>query len=151
MSETEGGFTVVKNNKRTNLQKLELTIKNLQKKVNSPKVDLIQNDYFYKVRIELSGVKQETVKIEIKEEQIVLISGIRSTEFDKEDKVVYSETRYGNFMRRVKLPDLVNESTTHYFSDGVLYITFTKKESEHSAKNEETSQTNENKSWADIV
>ena len=73
MSETEGGFTVVKNNKRTNLQKLELTIKNLQKKVNSPKVDLIQNDYFYKVRIELSGVKQETVKIEIKEEQIVLI------------------------------------------------------------------------------
>ena len=32
MSEMEGGFTVVKNNKRTNLQKLELTIKNLQKK-----------------------------------------------------------------------------------------------------------------------
>ena len=148
MSETEGGFTVVKNNKRTNLQKLELTIKNLQKKVNSPKVDLIQNDYFYKVRIELSGVKQETVKIEIKEEQIVLISGIRSTEFDKEDKVVYSETRYGNFMRRVKLPDLVNESFTHFYTDGVLYLTFKKKYDNNITFNESV---NKSENWADII
>jgi HSP20 family protein len=119
MNETE--FTTVKN-----VKKME---NNIQRKIYSPKVDLISTEKFFNVRVELPGVEKSTIKIQVKEQQIVLISGIRSSEFNdtNNSKVIYSETRYGNFIRRVKLPELIK----HYFNDyklinGVLYIEFEK-------------------------
>ena len=140
-------FTVVKNkrtitNKKTftnekrhdsNYQRLENDVKNLQRKIYSPKVDLISCSDLFKVRIEIPGVPIDTIKVELKEQQIVLISGIRTSLVslhEETDKAIYSETKYGNFIRRVKLPELVE---SFYFNknkcdlvDGVLYLQFQK-------------------------
>ena len=158
----------------SNLSKKELLLKCKQKNIKNysskNKNDLIKlledieldNDYTNNIDIDnniinlLENIKLKdnneiilnSINQEIKEEQIVLISGIRSTEFDKEDKVVYSETRYGNFMRRVKLPDLVNESFTHFYTDGVLYLTFKKKYDNNITFNESV---NKSENWADII
>jgi len=121
-------FTPKKNN---NNSKLEQTLKNLQKKIHSPKVDLIERDNFYLVRIELPGIKLDSLNIEIKESQFVLISGNKSTNNIYEtDRVVYKESKYDKFMRRVKLPGKVKpldfNTNNLDFVNGVLNLTFEK-------------------------
>ena len=139
MSKIDQEFTVVKSkrtvtNKKTftNEKRYENDVKNLQRKIYSPKVDLVSCSDSFKVRIELPGVPIDTIKVELKEQQIVLISGVRISLHEEEtDKVIYSETKYGNFIRRVKLPELVER---FYFNqnkcdlvNGVLYLQFQKK------------------------
>lgn len=130
------GFTVVKNKRNVNKKHFvyenqnENDIKNLQKKIYSPKVDLISCLDYFKIRIELPGVQENTVNIELKEQQIVLISGTRTSLIslnEETDKVIYSEAKYGNFTRRVKLPELVEPPTDYNIVDGVLYVQFKKK------------------------
>ena len=129
MSEKE--FTTVKN--KSNYKKMENDLQNLQRKIYSPKVDLISLDNLFKVRIELPGVERDTIKIQIKEQQIVLISGIRNSEFNEgleNSKVIYSETRYGKFMRRIKLPEVIKpfyfNANDCNLTNGVLYLHFEK-------------------------
>jgi HSP20 family molecular chaperone IbpA len=122
-------FTPKKN--YNNNSKLEQTLKNLQKKIHSPKVDLIERDNFYLVRIELPGIKLDSLNIEIKESQFVLISGNKSTNNIYEtDRVVYKESKYDKFMRRVKLPGKVKpldfNTNNLDFVNGVLNLTFEK-------------------------
>jgi HSP20 family molecular chaperone IbpA len=135
MSNLEEEFTVVKNKRNvTNKKTFTNEISNLQRKIYSPKVDLISCSNLFKVRIELPGVLSDTIRVELKEQQIVLISGVRTSliSLDQEtDKVIYSETKYGNFIRRVKLPELVEpfyfNKNEHVLVDGVLYLEFQKK------------------------
>lgn len=155
MSEKE--FTIVKN--KSNYKKMEFDLQNLQRKIYSPKVDLISSDNFFKVRIELPGVERGTIKIQIKEQQIVLISGIRTSliNLDKEtDKVIYSETKYGNFIRRVKLPELIKpfyfNTNDCELTNGVLYLQFEKQAEKQPEKQPEKQfeiQINKNIDWAD--
>ena len=56
------------------IHKLEQDLKHLQKRINSPKVDLVQINNIYRIRIELPGVERESIKIQIKENQIILIT-----------------------------------------------------------------------------
>ncbi len=160
MSETE--FTTVRN--KNNYKKMENDLQNLQRKIYSPKVDLISLDNYFKVRIELPGVEKSTIKIQIKEQQIILISGIRNSEFNdlENSKVIYSETRYGNFIRRVKLPEVIKP---FYFNandcnlkNGVLYLQFEKqaekqaeKQFEKQAEKQAEKQPEKKLNWADEI
>lgn len=114
-----------------NVSRLEQSLKNLQKKIHSPKVDLVERDNFYLVRIELPGIKLDTINIEIKESQILLISGSKHVNNIYEtDRIVYKESKYDKFMRRVKLPGKVK--VTNFDKDkldlvnGVLNLSFEK-------------------------
>ncbi len=150
---SESKFTIVKK-KHNNYEKLENDVKNLQRQIYSPKVDLISSDDSFKVRIELPGVQKDTIKVQLKEQQIVLISGVRNSllmsDLSETDKIIYSETKYGNFIRRVKLPEIVEQ---FYFNinnlelvDGVLYLQFKKK------GNAIVNQyLDENVNWSDMV
>lgn len=150
---SESKFTIVKK-KHNNYEKLENDVKNLQRQIYSPKVDLISSDDSFKVRIELPGVQKDTIKVQLKEQQIVLISGVRNSllmsDLSETDKIIYSETKYGNFIRRVKLPEIVEQ---FYFNinnlelvDGVLYLQFKKK-----GKAIVNQYLDENVNWSDLV
>jgi HSP20 family molecular chaperone IbpA len=150
---SESKFTIVKK-KHNNYEKLENDVKNLQRQIYSPKVDLISSDDSFKVRIELPGVQKDTIKVQLKEQQIVLISGVRNSllmsDLSETDKIIYSETKYGNFIRRVKLPEIVEQ---FYFNinnlelvDGVLYLQFKKK-----GKGMVNQYLDENVNWSDMV
>lgn len=115
----------------SNISRLEQSLKNLQKKIHSPKVDLVERDNFYLVRIELPGIKLDTINIEIKESQILLISGSKYVnDIYETDRIVYKESKYDKFMRRVKLPGKVKvisfDKDKLDLVNGVLNLSFEK-------------------------
>ena len=120
---------VVYKNKNNN-QNRDIEFKNLQRRIHSPKVDLVERDQFYLVRIELPGVTPESTKLQIKDQQILFISGSKKLEDSYEtDRVIYRESKYNDFVRRIKLPGPIkffNLNQKLNFSNGVLYLKFEK-------------------------
>jgi HSP20 family protein len=125
--------------------KLEQEIKNLKKRIYSPKVNLIERDNSYLIKIELPGIIKESIDIKIKENQIIIISGnkIKDELYDT-DRIIYRESKYDDFSRRIKLPSAVkpeNFKTDNLnFQNGVLYLSFQKSS---------VNNIQEHKSWAD--
>jgi HSP20 family molecular chaperone IbpA len=121
--------------KRENSDKPRLTFKellfelnNLKKHQHSPKVDLHERDNNYVIRMELPGLSDEDVNVQLRDSQFLLISGNKQNlTYQSNDNVIYSECHYGNFMRRVKVPASVNKnSIKKHMSNGVLVLTVEK-------------------------
>jgi len=125
-------FTRVQHKKKTvsSNSKYDQDIRNLQRRIHSPKVDLIEREYYYLVRIELPGVDKKTIKINIKDSQIIFISGTKTiSDIIETDKIIYKESKFDDFTRRVKLPgQILRFNNVLDFSNGVLNLTFDKKE-----------------------
>jgi len=125
-------FTRVQHKKKTvsSNSRYEQDIRNLQRRMYSPKVDLIEREYYYLVRIELPGVDKKTIKINIKDSQIIFISGTKTiSDIIETDKIIYKESKFDDFTRRVKLPgQILRFNNVLDFSNGVLNLTFDKKE-----------------------
>lgn len=99
----------------------------LKMRMHSPKVDLSEKNNTYVVRMELAGFTLEQLQISIKDNQFVLVSGYKNQCEDSEMKVVYMETKYGDFTRRVKLPSFVDgKNFDAKMENGVLTLEFTK-------------------------
>jgi len=157
MSSNEFQKVTYKNSK---VFKLEQEIKNLKKRIYSPKVDLIERNNFYLIKIELPGVIKDSIKIQIKEHQIVLISGRKTQDNILEsDNIIYRESKYDDFMRRIKLPSTIKYKPLNQgnldFDNGILYLTFEKSITKHEpppqqeeTQQEETQQESQN--WADM-
>jgi HSP20 family protein len=123
-------FKVVeyKKNKKINYEE---DFKNLQKRLHSPKVDLFERDSSYFVKIELPGLDRNSLKITFKDDQILFVSGSKSQEpklILDTDKIIYRETKYNDFNRRIKLPGLVEkENYTLDLNQGVLILDIQKR------------------------
>lgn len=157
-----------RNTKNKNYENENKEIKNLQRRIYSPKVDLIERESCYFIRIELPGVEKSSIKINVKDDQIVFISGKKQSDgILNTDKIIYKESKYNDFTRRVKLPSVIlydnsndNSNDTSNdnldFKDGILKLFFTKKEK----VNESLQYNNDNLtefeeldkgvSWADV-
>jgi HSP20 family molecular chaperone IbpA len=116
------------NNKQVVRLEQEVTL--LKKRMNNPKVDLVEKDNKYYVRMETSG-DIENINIELNEAQVLVVSFNKPyPEKDENEKVIYRECRYGKFMRRVKLPSKVMMISKDdlVYNNGVLNLEFIKKE-----------------------
>ena len=126
-------------------------LKNLERRIHNPKVDLVERNSNYLVRIELPGVTPESIKIQIKDHQIVLVSGSKLQEpINETDRVIYRECKYNNFIRRIKLPEPIkffNINEKLHLTNGVLYLTF---ERELSSKTLNEINLNENVNWSEL-
>lgn len=128
---------------------LEFQLSLLQKRMHSPKVDLVENEEFFTVRMELPGVNVNTIKVDLKEHQVLLVSGVKQ-ETMYEGKAKYKECKYGNFMRRVKMSSPVNYNNTFTFEDGVFTLKLTKKVSLPDVSSLTLETIPESLNWADI-
>ena len=145
-----------KNNNTT--ARYEQEIKNLQKRIYSPKVDLIERDTYYFVKIELPAVDKDTLKVSIRDDQFVLISGSKyQDDILDTDHVIYRESKFKDFNRRVKLPSIVEPfDNVLDLENGVLKLRFYKKSSSDQSVDTITQTldtlkfSNENISWADV-
>jgi HSP20 family protein len=81
----------------------------LQKRMNSPKVDLMEAEETFVIRVEVPGLNLRDLRIDLQSNQFLLISGFKTETEVEVKRVVYKECRYGKFMRRVKLPALVRD------------------------------------------
>lgn len=95
----------------------------------SPRADIIEDEKFYFLNLELPGISKEDVKISVNEENLLLIKGEKKV--SQKDGLSYlrTERMFGQFSRAFALPDNLNsEAIAAKFENGILEITLPKVE-----------------------
>jgi len=96
-----------------------------------PAVNTRDGEYAYHIEADLPGMKKEDIKIELKDDTLV-ISGERNLKDEvKEDDYYKIESSFGSFSSSFTLPENIDSENIHAESkDGVLEITIPKLEKE---------------------
>ena len=90
-----------------------------------PKVEVKENGKTYSVTVELPGLDEKDVKVEV-EDDVLTISGEKKVE-QTDDKTHYSERSYGSFTRAFTLPaDADRNGISAQFAKGVLTLEIAK-------------------------
>lgn len=94
-----------------------------------PKVDVASTDKEYTVTVEIPGVDENDVKLELTQDGTLTIEGEKRQEKEQKDKNFHRvERSYGSFQRTLSLPeDADHESLNASFKNGVLTITCARK------------------------
>ncbi len=106
---------------------IEKELKLLKKRVHTPKVDLIEYPTTYETIVEIPGVLKENLKVELKENHIILITAVKNNIEKPNAKILYQECNYEEFTRRIKLPGFVKtDIVSGIFENGILILVFSK-------------------------
>jgi len=91
----------------------------------SPQIEVLERGDELVVRADLPGLRQEDVRIELVDENLILQGERRFEHEEKQGNVHRSERSYGSFRRVISLPTGVDvEHADATFDSGVLEITF---------------------------
>jgi len=90
----------------------------------NPQVDMFERNGKLVVRADLPGLKKDDVKIELRDDRLI-IEGERNEEHQEKDEHFFrTERSYGSFYRAVPLPEGTSgEHCNATFNNGVLEIT----------------------------
>jgi HSP20 family molecular chaperone IbpA len=112
-------------------------LKTLERRMHSPKTDLVETSTSYIIRMELAVKEFEW---NIKDGQYLFVTYTKEQDYELNDmtdsdeepiKIVYSETKYGKNIRRVKLPSKISgEVLSESWDYGVWIIRFLKNNQE---------------------
>lgn len=104
---------------------LQEQLKNIKRRINSPKTDLLETEKTFIVRLELA---YRDIKWNLQDNQFLFVKTDKQIDFKIENiKVVYNEAKYGIQSRRVKLPSKVlPDPIRNEYSDGILILEFVK-------------------------
>lgn len=97
--------------------------------VTAPAVDIADLEKEIQVRVELPGMEEKDIDVEISENMLTIRGEKKEEreEGEKEGRYYLSERRYGSFERSLRLPESANcDKVDARFSKGVLTITFPK-------------------------
>lgn len=90
-----------------------------------PKVEVKENGKSYTVTVELPGLDEKAVKVQV-EDDVLTISGEKNVE-QTDDKTHYTERSYGSFTRAFTLPaDADRNGIAATFAKGVLTLQIAK-------------------------
>jgi HSP20 family protein len=94
-----------------------------------PRVDVASTDKEYSITVEVPGVDEKDVKLELTHDGQLIIRGEKTQEKEQKDKNFYcSERSYGSFQRTLSLPeDAAKDIIDASFKNGVLTITCPRK------------------------
>ena len=90
--------------------------------------DIKEDSKSYMFVVDMPGLKPGDIKVQVEEENVLLISGERKREEEKEGaKYIRMERRVGKLMRKFVLPENANrDGITAVCKDGVLTVTVEK-------------------------
>ena len=90
--------------------------------------DVKESPNSYAFIVDMPGVKSGDIKVQVEDDNVVVISGERKREEEKEGaKYVRMERRIGKFMRKFALPENANtDKISAVCQDGVLTVTVEK-------------------------
>ncbi|KAK8523307.1 hypothetical protein V6N13_113257 [Hibiscus sabdariffa] len=90
--------------------------------------DIKEDPKSYVFVIDMPGLKSGDIKVQVEDDNVLLISGERKREEEKEGaRYVRMERRVGKFMRKFVLPENANtDAITAACQDGVLTVTVEK-------------------------
>ncbi|XP_010470518.1 PREDICTED: 17.6 kDa class II heat shock protein-like [Camelina sativa] len=93
-------------------------------------VDVIEHPNAYTFVVDMPGIKGDEIKVQVENENVLVVSGERQREKSKENegvKYVRMERRMGKFMRKFQLPENANlDKISAACHDGVLKVTVQK-------------------------
>lgn len=94
-----------------------------------PNVDVSSTDKEYTITVEVPGVDEKDVKLELANDGQLTIRGEKKQEKEQKDKNFHRvERSYGSFQRTLSLPEDANRETINAtFKNGVLTITCPRK------------------------
>ncbi len=94
-----------------------------------PALDIQEGDKQYKIALELPGVEEKNIQINLDNDVLVVRGEKRQEQEKKEGGFHHIERSYGSFQRALNLPDDANhDSIKANFKNGVLTITMDKRE-----------------------
>lgn len=94
-----------------------------------PALDIQEDDKQYKIALELPGVEEKNIQINLDNDVLVVRGEKRQEQEKKEGGFHHIERSYGSFQRALNLPDDANhDSIKASFKNGVLTITMDKRE-----------------------
>ena len=94
-----------------------------------PKVDINASDQEYTISVEVPGIKQDDITLEIKDNCLTIAGEKRQEAEDKSKGYYRMERSYGTFQRRLTLPeDADYDNIDAHFTDGILTIRLPRKE-----------------------
>ncbi|MFI5012882.1 MAG: Hsp20/alpha crystallin family protein [Hyphomicrobiales bacterium] len=89
----------------------------------SPSVDVHETDPAYRVTVELPGLNEEDVEINLRDNSLIISGEKKSEHEEKEDGRHYSERSYGRFQRVIPFAAEVDaDKVQAMFQKGVLTI-----------------------------
>ncbi|KAI3883120.1 hypothetical protein MKX03_012520 [Papaver bracteatum] len=83
----------------------------------------------YAFVLDMPGLKSDEIKVQVEENNVLVVTGMRQREDEKEKEVKYvrMERRIGKFMRQFVLPENANvDAISAVCADGILTITVQK-------------------------
>jgi HSP20 family protein len=94
----------------------------------APACEIVDNEKFYSVSLDMPGIKEEDIDLEVKENKLA-ISAERKFVRDEKDTVLRSERHYGSYARVFSLPqDVKPDAIEAKFENGVLSVLLPKEE-----------------------
>lgn len=96
----------------------------------NPEADAAATTDFYEIALELPGVAEEDISVEVHDNRLT-VSGEKKSRHEEEGRTYYfSERAYGAFRRTFRLPEDSDGEKIHaVFKDGVLTIKIAKQAS----------------------
>jgi len=94
----------------------------------SPSIDIINGSEKYIVRVNLPGIENDKINVNVKNGILTIETKAAETKADKNSNFIERERFMGNFKRSILLPkDVVVSKMKTFYKNGVLTITFPKK------------------------
>ena len=91
--------------------------------VQRPSIDVSGDDECYEVQLDVPGMSEDDLSIDIKDSRLVIRGEKRERAESKEKHYYRVERRYGTFQRTLSLPDDANvEAISAQLKDGVLRL-----------------------------
>ena len=95
----------------------------------APSCEILDEEKSYKVSLDIPGLKQDEIDIEVKDNHLYISGERKMSETTKREAYLRSERRYGKFSRVFSLPQNVNADMIEArFENGVLDLILPKEE-----------------------
>ena len=100
-----------------------------------PAVDVYEEDGKYVVKAELPGLKKDDIDVSVSGDTLTIKGERKDEREEKEENYYLSERSYGNFVRSMTLPSMVDaDKIEANFDDGLLEVKLPKSEKAEAKK-----------------
>lgn len=104
-----------------------ISFEDIQPKVSFPKINVSETDDSYSVEIAIAGFNKEDVKLELKDNCLIMSADKKEESSDEDSSYLRKEISSRSFRRVVKFVDKIESASADY-RDGLINVNLKKKE-----------------------